>query len=65
VKRVVVAALGCLLLSWSLAAQRPRSEVGQESAIARHLKDDEEFKMSAARIVEYGRKLFEANWTGA
>jgi hypothetical protein len=62
-KRVVVAGLGSLMISWSLAAQSPRSAVGQEFAVARHLKDGEEFKVPLAQIVDYGRKLFEANWT--
>jgi len=63
VKPAVIASLGCLLLSWSLAAQSPRSRVGQEFAVARHLQDDEEFKVSLAQLVDHGRKLFEANWT--
>jgi hypothetical protein len=63
VKRAVVAGFGCLLLTWSLAAQSARSGVGQELAVARHLTDGDEFKMSAAALVSYGRTLFEANWT--
>jgi hypothetical protein len=65
VRAAGIAALGALLFAWSVAAQQPRPSVriGQETAIARHLQDDEEYKLSLTDLVLFGRKLFEANWT--
>src|SRR5262245_18139381 len=37
--------------------------LGQELAVARHLADDEEFSLPLKELVEYGKKLFMANWT--
>lgn len=50
-----------------IAAQAPpaphASKIGQERAIARHLQDDEEFNIPLRDLIEYGKKLFCANWT--
>src|ERR1700736_5361371 len=51
----------------ALAADRiekpPKSQIGREVAIPRHLADDEEFKMPLPDLVAFGKKLFDANWT--
>jgi cytochrome c peroxidase len=45
------------------AASSQSSEIGREVAIPRHLQDDEEFSLPVAKLIEYGKKLFMANWT--
>src|SRR6058998_1455593 len=37
--------------------------LGREVAIERHLQDDEEFQIGIPDLIEFGRKLFVANWT--
>jgi cytochrome c peroxidase len=37
--------------------------IGREVAIARHLQDDEEFSRPLQELLDYGQKLFIANWT--
>jgi hypothetical protein len=37
--------------------------LGDERAIPRHLQDDEEFKMPVKDLLDYGKKIFMANWT--
>jgi cytochrome c peroxidase len=37
--------------------------LGQEVAVPRHLEDDEEFSLPLTELLEYGKKLFMANWT--
>lgn len=51
--------------TWSICAAQTRqiSRIGQEVSIPRHLADDEEFSMPAKDLIEYGKKLFMANWT--
>ena len=49
---------------WSLnASQSAGHGIGAEVAIPRHLQDDEEFRLPLPDLIEYGRKLFVANWT--
>jgi len=43
--------------------QSSRSGIGLEISIARHLQDDEEFRIPLADLLAHGRKLFTANWT--
>jgi hypothetical protein len=64
---VAVATLACLVCAWQVSAQPPKSTVriGQETAIVRHLQDDDEFKLALQGLITFGRKLFEANWTDA
>jgi cytochrome c peroxidase len=45
------------------AQPRQVSRIGQEVSIPRHLADDEEFSLSTQNLIEYGKKLFMANWT--
>ena len=44
--------------------QNPQSSrIGREVAIPQHLQDDEEFRLSLQQLVDYGKKLFCANFT--
>jgi cytochrome c peroxidase len=43
--------------------KKPVSQIGQEHAIPRHLQDDEEFAIPLKDLLEYGRKVFMAEWT--
>src|SRR5436853_5866432 len=53
-----------LLLDGVLLAQDGgASRLGREVAIERHLQDDEEFQIGLPDLIEFGRKLFLANWT--
>ena len=62
-------ALACQLLfgvATSVCAQQHKpdaSEIGREVAIPRHLQDDEEFSIRIKDLLEYGKKVFMANWT--
>ena len=38
-------------------------EIGREVAIPHHLEDDEEFSLPVKKLIEYGKKVFMANWT--
>ncbi|TFW26274.1 thiol oxidoreductase [Massilia arenosa] len=52
---------------WALAqvdASLGTGGIGREIAVERHLQDDEEFRVPLAALIEHGRKLFAANWTG-
>lgn len=39
------------------------AQIGREVAVPRHLADGEEFSISRRDLLEYGRRLFSANWT--
>lgn len=59
-----------VLFAATLGAQQPspvavpkQTKIGREVAIKRHLKDGDEFGMSATELVSYGKSLFAANWT--
>jgi CxxC motif-containing protein (DUF1111 family) len=41
------------------AVERP----GSESAVSSHLRDDQSFSLSITTLIEYGKRLFSANWT--
>ncbi len=43
--------------------QKPRSGIGREVSVPRHLRDDEEFSTPIRELVEHGKKVFMANWT--
>lgn len=56
--------LSLLFFGGSLFAQDGgASNIGREVAIERHLQDGEEFQISIRDLIEFGRKLFLANWT--
>jgi cytochrome c peroxidase len=44
-------------------AQDGGTRLGSEAAIERRLQDDDEFKITIPELIEFGRKLFVANWT--
>src|SRR5579871_3597069 len=62
--RILISVL-CLSAARGLAASEPKpaSRIGQEVSIPRHLQDDEEFSIPLADLLDYGKKLFTANWT--
>ncbi len=43
--------------------QLGRVELGREVAIARHMRDGEEYHTPVGELIAYGRRLFEARWT--
>lgn len=43
--------------------EKPGPRIGDERAVPRHLRDDEEFQIPLQELLEYGKKLFMANWT--
>jgi len=48
-------------VAWLAAGdERP---LGSEHAIERHLRDGEEFTLSIAQLLEFGKEIFAANWT--
>jgi hypothetical protein len=58
-----IAIPGLALVTAQQDASAPRSQIGREVSIPRHLADDEEFRISLEELVEHGRRLFAANWT--
>ncbi|HYX51949.1 MAG TPA: di-heme oxidoredictase family protein [Candidatus Limnocylindrales bacterium] len=52
-----------MTLTPAQAPSQARSKIGTEVSIPRHLQDDEEFSISTKELVEYGKKVFMANWT--
>src|SRR4051812_33023764 len=47
----------------SIGASYDRQSIGREWSVPRHLQDDEEFHLSTAELLRYGKLLFDANWT--
>src|SRR5437763_6514927 len=39
------------------------NKIGREFAVPKHLQDDEEFRTPMPDLLEYGKRLFVANWT--
>lgn len=60
---VFVAIVSLALAIFAAAQNRQASRIGQEVAIPRHLADDEEFSTPVKDLLDYGKKLFMANWT--
>ena len=54
---------GLLLCGPIFAQQEATPRFGREVAIERHLQDGEEFDIGINNLVEFGRRLFIANWT--
>jgi cytochrome c peroxidase len=46
-----------------VVAARGQTAIGRERAIERHLIDGQEFDLSSSELIDFGRKLFTANWT--
>ncbi len=75
IKGSYVAAISFLIASalifghvYAQVAAKPASatyspEIGREVAIPHHLEDDEEFSLPVKKLIEYGKKVFMANWT--
>ena len=57
--RVAVLLQACLMVLWAA----DDSTVGREVAIPHHLKDGEEFTVPLPKLLQYGHKLFAANFT--
>src|SRR4029077_7514563 len=57
-----LAVTGCLfgVTSWG---QDGRSQIGREVAVPRHLQDGEEYQLTIAQLIAFGKKLFTAKWT--
>src|SRR5258708_3661880 len=53
----------CLLLSFRALGQSPKSQIGREVAIPRHLQDGEEFTVPLGQLINYGSQLFTAKFT--
>lgn len=61
---ILLVAGGAVILGIAAAPQAKKvSQIGREVAIPRHLQDGEEFSLSLKDLVEYGKKVFMANWT--
>jgi hypothetical protein len=52
-----------VLLTSTLVAAGDNTEIGREVAIKRHMQNGEEFNVSLRRLVNYGEKLFDADFT--
>jgi hypothetical protein len=46
-----------------VVAAYSQTRIGDERAIPRHLRDGEEFEVSARELIAHGRQLFTAMWT--
>src|SRR4051812_23248580 len=42
---------------------KPTYKIGREAAVPDHLKDGDEFNLPVGQLLDFGRKLFMANWT--
>ena len=56
---LTVLILGCVANLSAADARR----IGQEKALEQHLADGAEFRVSASALVDWGRRIFCANWT--
>ena len=56
---------GCALVLWVTipAAWAQSNSIGREVAIPRHLQDGEEYDIPVRQLIDFGKKLFTANWT--
>jgi len=61
---VVLPCSAALVASQAQETTSPAKKIGREVAIPRHLTDDEEFRVPLAELIEHGRRLFNADWTG-
>ncbi len=63
VSACLIAASLLAIRLYSQTPARPKVRLGQEVAVSHHLADDEEFSIPTKELIEYGKKLFVANWT--
>jgi cytochrome c peroxidase len=63
--RYLVGPALALLALVGLASRRAAvaSQIGREVAIPRHLANGEEFRLPLPQLLDYGKRLFNANWT--
>jgi hypothetical protein len=56
---------GYILSVWAgiLLAHAQTSQIGREVAIQQHLRNGQEFEISLATLLNFGKQIFAANWT--
>lgn len=52
-----------LIILFYGAAVCAAESIGQEHAIPRHLDDGEEYRISSRALIDWGSRIFQANWT--
>jgi hypothetical protein len=57
------AVLVTLISVTHLANAIPQSSIGRELSVPKHLVDDQEFELSTSELFNFGKILFNANWT--
>ncbi|CAD5372851.1 putative Di-haem oxidoreductase, peroxidase [Rubrivivax sp. A210] len=65
-RATLVAAALLAALPWAQAqidASAPRSHIGREFGLPRHLQDDQEFVIPLPQLLAHGKRVFTANWT--
>jgi len=60
---VAVSMIGFAFALLAAAQSQQASRIGREVSIPHHLADDDEFNLPTKDLIEYGKKLFMANWT--
>lgn len=60
---VVLACWGAQGQSQAQETAASAKKIGREMAMPRHLADDEEFRTPLAELIEFGKRLFNADWT--
>ena len=62
---LLLASISLLFLAAAAIGQHTSrsNEIGREVAIPHHLQDDEEFSLPMKKLLDYGKKVFMANWT--
>jgi cytochrome c peroxidase len=61
--RTILIFLVCGAIFAEVKQTAARKQIGREVAVPSHLEDDEEFRIPMNELLDYGRKLFAANWT--
>lgn len=63
-RRLTLIGIGAAALALIAFGQnQSQSEIGREVAIPRHMQDGEEYEVSIRKLIDYGRKLFDARFT--
>lgn len=60
---VAIMVMAAVVVSLHAEKSPARARIGRECAVPVHLADDEEFRIPAKQLIEWGRLLFAANWT--
>ena len=61
--RTILMAGFCVFSFSGLLIALDDSQIGQEVAVPVHLQDGEEYQRPIRQLLDFGRKLFTANWT--